>query len=75
MVCAMSDDRALYPLLGFTASIVDGAVVLRLEFARSRAAYSAGVGETQQFVMMPDAATSIGEAFSERGALLAGPAH
>lgn len=69
------DDAPLYPLLGFTAGIVEGAVALRFDFATSRADYATGEGESQQFVMTPQAAIEIGKALQERGALAMGAAN
>jgi len=61
----------MLPVLGFTASVIDGAVLLKIEYATTRQDYRAGLGETQQFVMMPEAAVSIGAALLERGEMLA----
>lgn len=66
------DDQPLFPLLGFTAGVVGGAVALRLEFGTCRETYTAGTGETQQYVMTPEAAIEIGQALIERGALAQG---
>lgn len=63
------DDEPLYPLLGFTAGVVAGAVALRLDFATCKEDYASGEGESQQFVMTPEAAIEIGKALQERGAL------
>lgn len=49
----IDDDAPLYPLLGFTAGVIDGAVALRFDFATCRDDYSTGEGERQQFVMTP----------------------
>lgn len=69
------DDAPLYPLLGFTAGVVQGAVALRFDFATCREDYSTGEGESQKFVMTPEAAIEIGKALQERGALALGGAH
>lgn len=61
------DGPPLFPLIGFNAGVVDGAVALRLEFATCRDDYDASEGETQQFVMSPEAAIEIGAALIERG--------
>ena len=61
----------MLPVLGFTAAVIDGAVLLKIEYAATREEYRAGLGETQQFVMMPDAAIAIGAALLERGEMLA----
>lgn len=71
----IDDDAPLYPLLGFTAGVIDGAVALRFDFATCREDYSAGEGESQQFVMTPEAAIEIGKALQERGALALGGAN
>lgn len=49
--------------------MVGQAVALRMEFAVCRDDYEAGEGETQQFVMSPDAAIEIGTALVEQGRL------
>jgi len=67
----MPDQSDILPVLGFTAAVIDGAVLLKIEYATNREGYRAGLGETQQFVMMPEAAVSIGAALLERGELLA----
>lgn len=66
---AEDDDAPFYPLLGFTAGLVQGAVAVRIEFATSREDYASGGSERQQFVMTPEAAIRIGKALQERGAL------
>lgn len=63
------DDAPLYPLIGYTAGIVDGAIAVRLEFATTRAEYAASAGQMMQFVMSPKAALELAEALRERGAL------
>lgn len=63
------DDEPLYPLLGFTAGVVEGAVALRLDFATCKEDYASGEGESQHFVMTPEAAIEIGKALQERGTL------
>lgn len=68
------EDAPLYPLLGFTAGVVGGAVALKFDFATCRDDYATGQGESQQFVMTPEAAIEIGKALQERGAMaLTGP--
>lgn len=62
----------LYPLLGFTAAVVEGAVAIRLKFATTPRQYSTHLGEAQQFVMSPDTAIKIGRALIERGELARG---
>lgn len=69
----MTDVKPLFPVLGFSAAILDGAVVLKLEFATTPETYRQGVGEVIQYVMMPDAALAIGEALKERGGLAERP--
>lgn len=69
------DDAPLYPLLGFTAGIVEGAIALRFDFATCKADYATGEGESQQFVMTPEAAIEIGKALQERGSLALVGAH
>lgn len=64
-----SEDAPHFPLIGFNAGMVDGAVALRFEFAACREHYEAREGETQQFVMSPDAAIEIGSALIEQGRL------
>ena len=61
------DDAPLYPLIGYTAGIVEGAVAVRFEFATCRRDYASGEGESQQFVMTPEAAIELGKALMERG--------
>lgn len=63
------DDAPLYPIIGYTAGIVDGAIALRFEFATSRQDYASGEGERQQFVMTPEAAIELGRVLMERGEL------
>lgn len=63
------DDAALYPLIGYTAGIIDGAIAVRLEYATTRAEYAAQAGQSIQFVMSPAAALELAEALRERGAL------
>ena len=63
------DDAPLFPLIGFNTGVVGKAVALRMEFAVCRDGYEAGDGETQQFVMSPDAAIEIGMALVEQGRL------
>lgn len=65
------DDAPLYPLIGFTLAIVDGAVALRVEYAATREQYESREGETQQYVMTPENAVEIGRALVETGELLA----
>lgn len=67
-----NDEALLYPLLGFTAGVLGGAVALRFDFATCRADYATGDGESQQFVMTPEAAIEIGKALQERGSLALG---
>lgn len=62
-----SDDAPLFPVIGFNAGIVEGAIALRIEFAVCQDDYEAGAGETQQFVMSPAAALEIGTALIEQG--------
>jgi hypothetical protein len=69
------DDAPLYPLLGYTAGVVEGVVALRFDFATCKADYASGEGESQQFVMTPEAAIEIGKALQERGALALGGAN
>jgi hypothetical protein len=64
-----SDEAPFFPLIGFNAGMVDGAVALRFEFAACREHYEAREGETQQFVMSPEAAIEIGSALIEQGRL------
>lgn len=72
----LENDAPLYPLLGYAAGVIDGAVVLRLDFATSRAGYAAGSSENQQYVLTADAAIDIGRALIERGEFLrAGARH
>lgn len=73
----MDDDQdaPVYPLIGFTAGVIDGAVALRLEFATSRDQYSTGDGETQTFVMSRAAAIEISEALEECGAVAQASPH
>ena len=66
---ADSDEAPLFPLIGFNAGMVGRAVALRMEFAVCREHYEAREGETQQFVMSPDAAIEIGSALIEQGRL------
>jgi hypothetical protein len=61
----------MLPVLGFTAAVIDGAVSLKIKYATTRDGYRSGRGETQQFVMTPEAAVSIGAALIERGEMLA----
>ena len=65
------DDAPLYPLIGYTAGIIEGAVALQLEFATCREDYASGEGESQQFVMTPEAAIELGKVLTERGQLAA----
>lgn len=67
------DDAPLYPLMGFSAGIVDGAIAIRLEYATTRAEYAASAGQSMQFVMTPAAALDLAEALRERGALALPP--
>ncbi|MGV9005880.1 MAG: hypothetical protein ACOH1H_03985 [Brevundimonas sp.] len=60
---------ALFPLLGFSAGILDGAVALRLDFATTREGYAAHQSHSRQFVMTPEAAMEVGRALMERGEL------
>jgi hypothetical protein len=60
------DDAPLYPLIDYTAGIVEGAIALRFEFATCRQDYASGEGEHQQFVMSPEAAIEIGSALIEQ---------
>lgn len=67
------EDAPLYPVIGFTLAVVDGAVALRFEYASTREQYEARAGETQQFVMTPDNAVEIGRAMIETGGLAQRP--
>lgn len=68
------DDAPLFPLIGFTVAIVDGAVALRMEFAATREQYATREGETQQYVMTPENAVEIGRALVETGQMASRPA-
>jgi len=67
-------DAPLYPLIGFTAGIVDGAVALELEVATDREDYEKREGSVVATVMTPAAAIEIGKALVERGELALRPA-
>ena len=68
------DDAPLYPVLGYNLAVVDGAVVVRIEYATTRDQYEAREGETQQYVMAPENAVEIGRALVETGELAQWPA-
>lgn len=68
------DDAPVYPVIGYTLAVVDGAVVIRVEYATTRAEYECREGETQQYVMTPDNAVEIGRALMETGELAQRPA-
>lgn len=63
------DDAPLYPLIGFTIGLVDGAVAVRFEYASSRAEWQSRAGESQQYVMTPENAVEIGRALVQTGEL------
>ncbi|RZJ02093.1 MAG: hypothetical protein EON90_00405 [Brevundimonas sp.] len=62
------DDAPVYPLLGFSAGVMEGAVARRLDFATCKEGYASGDSVIHQFVMTPDAAIEIGRALLERRA-------
>jgi hypothetical protein len=63
------DDAPLFPLIGYTAGIIDGAIAVRLEYATTRAEYAGRSGPSIQFVMSPAAALELAAALQERGQL------
>jgi hypothetical protein len=60
----IDDDEPAFPVLGYTL-----AVVVRFEYATTRAEYSSREGETEQYVMTPANAAEIGRALVETGEL------
>lgn len=66
------DETPIYPVLGFTLAVIDGAVALRIEYAATREQYEARDGEVQQYVMTPANAVEIGRAMVETGELVRG---
>lgn len=70
----MTDDAPLYPLIGFTLAMVDGAVALELEIATDREGYEKREGSVIGTVMTPENAVEIGKALMETGQLSLRPA-
>lgn len=66
-------DAPVYPVIGYTLAVVDGAVVVRIEYATTREEYASRKGETQQYVMTPENAVEIGRALVETGELTQRP--
>lgn len=64
----------LYPLLGYTVGVIDGAVAVRLEFATTREQYASRYGEMQQYVMPPEHALDLAKALTETGQMALRPA-
>jgi uncharacterized membrane-anchored protein YhcB (DUF1043 family) len=64
----------LFPLLGYTVGVIDGAVAVRLEYATTREQYASREGEGQQYVMSPEHALNLAKALSETGTMALRPA-
>lgn len=67
------DDAPAYPVLGYNLAVVDGAVVVRIEYATTREQYASREGETQQYVMTPENAVEIGRSLVETARLVMYP--
>lgn len=67
------DDGPLYPLMSFTAGIIDGAVALELEVATDREDYEKREGSVIATVMTAANAIEVGKALIERGEMALRP--
>jgi hypothetical protein len=69
------DDAPLYPLIGYTAGVVDGMIGLELEMATCREEYDKRSGSVLGVVMTPENAIEIGRELIRRGELAKPSAH
>lgn len=71
---AIEETAPLFPVLGYTVGVIDGAIAVRLDYATTADQYEGRSGERQHYVLSAEHALDLAKALAETGTLALRPA-